>query len=157
MKILANIQTGAVVFYPNTTPKVTYSQFDTGEVNPRGRAIFERVQNNVIHTLTEDEETLLANREKGKMLILADAETLLLEDKELHTAHLVLVDRPLESIKASIRPKRDRLLASSDWTQLNDTTLPEEVIAAWATYRQDLRDLTGEIDENGEVDFPEKP
>ena len=63
----------------------------------------------------------------------------------------------LESVKASLRPERDRLLAASDWTQLKDTTLPEEVISAWAAYRQDLRDLTDTIDENGEVDFPEKP
>lgn len=62
-----------------------------------------------------------------------------------------------EAVKASLRPERDRLLAASDWTQLNDTTLPEEAIAAWAAYRQDLRNLTDEIDENGEVDFPEKP
>tara|TARA_B110001452_G_scaffold93958_1_gene77581 strand:+ start:721 stop:1107 length:387 start_codon:yes stop_codon:yes gene_type:complete len=62
-----------------------------------------------------------------------------------------------DGVKASLRPERDRLLAASDWTQLNDTTLPEDHIAAWAAYRQDLRDLTDEIDENGEVDFPEKP
>ena len=62
-----------------------------------------------------------------------------------------------EAVKASLRPERDRLLAASDWTQLNDTTLPEETISAWAAYRQDLRDLTDTIDENGEVDFPEKP
>lgn len=62
-----------------------------------------------------------------------------------------------EAVKASLRPERNRLLSASDWTQLNDTTLPEETLAAWAAYRQDLRDLTDEIDENGEVDFPEKP
>tara|TARA_R110000782_G_scaffold226887_1_gene313688 strand:- start:16 stop:402 length:387 start_codon:yes stop_codon:yes gene_type:complete len=62
-----------------------------------------------------------------------------------------------EAVKASLRPERDRLLSASDWTQLNDTTLPEETISAWAAYRQDLRNLTDEIDENGEVDFPEKP
>ena len=62
-----------------------------------------------------------------------------------------------EAVKASLRPERDRLLAASDWTQLNDTTLPEDILAAWSVYRQDLRDLTDEIDENGEVDFPEKP
>ena len=63
----------------------------------------------------------------------------------------------LEAVKASLRPERNRLLAASDWTQLNDTTLPEDILAAWSVYRQDLRDLTDEIDENGEVDFPEKP
>ena len=62
-----------------------------------------------------------------------------------------------EAVKALLRPERDRLLSASDWTQLNDTTLPEETISAWAAYRQDLRDLTDTIDGNGEVDFPEKP
>jgi hypothetical protein len=62
-----------------------------------------------------------------------------------------------EAVKASLRPERNRLLSASDWTQLNDTTLPEDTLAAWAAYRQDLRDLTDGIDENGEVDFPEKP
>jgi hypothetical protein len=62
-----------------------------------------------------------------------------------------------EAVKALLRPERNRLLSASDWTQLNDTTLPEETLAAWAAYRQDLRDLTDGIDENGEVDFPEKP
>ena len=62
-----------------------------------------------------------------------------------------------EAVKANLRPERDHLLAASDWTQLNDTNLPEEAIAAWATYRQDLRDLTDKIDENGEVTFPTAP
>ena len=63
----------------------------------------------------------------------------------------------LEAVKASLRPERNRLLTSSDWTQLNDSPLSEDKLAAWSAYRQDLRDLTDEIDENGEVDFPEKP
>lgn len=63
----------------------------------------------------------------------------------------------LEAVKASLRPERNRLLTSSDWTQLNDSPLSEDKLAAWAAYRQDLRDLTDEIDENGEVEFPVAP
>jgi hypothetical protein len=63
----------------------------------------------------------------------------------------------LESVKASLRPERNRLLTSSDWTQLNDSPLSEDKLAAWSAYRQDLRDLTDEIDENGEVEFPVAP
>ena len=36
---------------------------------------------------------------------------------------------------------RDLLLADSDWTQGADSPLSEEDKAAWATYRQELRDL----------------
>ena len=62
-----------------------------------------------------------------------------------------------EIVKALLRPERDRLLAESDWTQINDSPIHEDKLAAWSAYRQELRDLTDEIDENGEVDFPEKP
>ena len=40
------------------------------------------------------------------------------------------------------RVKRNTLLESSDWTQMNDSPLSTEVKTAWATYRQELRGLT---------------
>ena len=46
-----------------------------------------------------------------------------------------------EEAAAARRRKRDRLLAASDWTQMPDSPLDEETKAAWATYRQALRDL----------------
>ena len=107
---------------------------------------------------------LTAEQEARVLAIYADDVTLF---ESIATAGQELVVPPtplappepldLEAVKASLRPERNRLLTSSDWTQLNDTPLPEDHIAAWAAYRQDLRDLTDEIDENGEVDFPEKP
>jgi len=38
-----------------------------------------------------------------------------------------------------IRQERNRLLAESDWTRLDDATADKE---AWAIYRQALRDIT---------------
>lgn len=40
------------------------------------------------------------------------------------------------------RITRDKLLADSDWTQMNDSPLSNEDKTAWATYRQELRDLS---------------
>ena len=40
---------------------------------------------------------------------------------------------------AGARDKRDDLLASTDWTQVADAKVDQ---AAWATYRQALRDIT---------------
>jgi len=37
---------------------------------------------------------------------------------------------------------RNKLLANSDWTQMNDSPLTNEDKTAWATYRQELRDLS---------------
>ena len=41
-----------------------------------------------------------------------------------------------------VRLKRNALLLESDWTQVNDSPLPDSKKTEWATYRQELRDLT---------------
>lgn len=40
------------------------------------------------------------------------------------------------------RITRNQLLAASDWTQMNDSPLSNEDKTAWATYRNELRNLT---------------
>ena len=40
------------------------------------------------------------------------------------------------------RTTRNKLLADTDWTQMNDSPLSNEDKTAWATYRQELRDLS---------------
>lgn len=40
------------------------------------------------------------------------------------------------------RDKRNALLGQSDWTQMNDSPLTNEVKTLWATYRQELRGIT---------------
>ena len=42
----------------------------------------------------------------------------------------------------SNRTTRNKLLDDSDWTQVNDSPLSNEVKTAWATYRQELRGLS---------------
>lgn len=56
---------------------------------------------------------------------------------------------------AANKAKRDNLLKQSDWTQLPDVPLTEEQKAAWATYRQELRDMTDSDFLNG--NFPTPP
>ena len=87
----------------------------------------------------------------------ASSKPLFLIEKELLTFTTKLWKEQPETVKESLRPKRDRLLAESDWTQLNDTNLPEETISAWAAYRQNLRDLTDNINTDGTVTFPTPP
>jgi hypothetical protein len=40
------------------------------------------------------------------------------------------------------RITRNKLLVDTDWTQMNDSPLSNEVKTSWATYRQELRGLT---------------
>lgn len=51
-----------------------------------------------------------------------------------------LASDPAQILAANTK-KRNRLLAESDWTQLPDSPLPDAGRAAWADYRQRLRDM----------------
>lgn len=54
----------------------------------------------------------------------------------------------------SVRNARTRLLQESDWTQLPDAPVDH---AAWATYRQDLRDITAQPGFPWNVTWPLPP
>jgi len=54
----------------------------------------------------------------------------------------------------SVRTQRNTLLADSDWTQVADAPVNQ---AAWATYRQALRDVTAQSGFPWGVAWPEMP
>jgi hypothetical protein len=53
-----------------------------------------------------------------------------------------------------IRLWRTRELTASDWTQLADSTADK---SAWATYRQELRDLPAQKTDPKKIVFPTRP
>jgi hypothetical protein len=55
---------------------------------------------------------------------------------------------------AAIRSQRNSKLAACDWTQLADSTADKP---AWATYRQALRDVTGQAGFPWNVTWPVEP
>ena len=61
---------------------------------------------------------------------------------------------------ASLRQRRNSLLASCDWTVLTDSQLTTTEKTAWKTYRQALRDITENLttaEQINAVVFPDKP
>lgn len=50
------------------------------------------------------------------------------------------------NISLRLRQSRDSLLDISDWTQVPDSPLSDSDKTAWATYRQELRDITSHTD-----------
>ena len=56
-------------------------------------------------------------------------------------------------VEAAIR-KRNRLLYECDWTQVADAPVDQ---AAWAAYRQELRDITSQETFPSEVTWPVAP
>ena len=55
---------------------------------------------------------------------------------------------------ATVRAERDAMLRASDWTQLPD--IPASTRAAWAIYRQALRDITEQTDPFN-INWPVQP
>lgn len=56
-----------------------------------------------------------------------------------------------------LRKERDFMLSQSDWTQGNDSPLSDSDKTAWATYRQELRDITNTYSDLETVVWPTKP
>ena len=64
------------------------------------------------------------------------------------------IDNETAEQAVSVRADRDSKLAKSDWTQVADAPVDK---AAWATYRQALRDITAQAGFPYEVTWPTKP
>jgi hypothetical protein len=58
---------------------------------------------------------------------------------------------------AYLRHVRDLLMGLTDWTQAADSPLTAEQRAAWATYRQSLRDLPSVYTGEGPIPWPVAP
>lgn len=60
----------------------------------------------------------------------------------------------LERLAYEARANRDELLSRSDWTQVPDAPVDR---AAWAAYRQALRDVTNQTGFPATIDWPVAP
>lgn len=66
----------------------------------------------------------------------------------------IIDDTPAPDLEKPVRQERNALLAASDWTQVADAPVDQ---AAWATYRQELRDITSQATFPSEVTWPVAP
>lgn len=55
----------------------------------------------------------------------------------------------------NVLDKRKKLLAATDWTQMPDVSIATK--AAWAAYRQELRDITTQAGYPTEITWPTPP
>ena len=62
-----------------------------------------------------------------------------------------------DAIAEEHRNKRDKLLAASDFTQLPDVPLSDELKQKWTVYRQELRDITNQEGFPLTCVFPDQP
>ena len=117
----------------------------------------------ILHTSEEEPKVISDNQsvveisnEKAEKFKSTKTPLFLINGNLISFTAKLWVENP-DAVKDNIRRQRNHLLASSDWTQLIDSPLDEITRDAWAVYRQELRDLTDNIDENGEIEFPIAP
>jgi hypothetical protein len=60
----------------------------------------------------------------------------------------------IEDLANQARTERNKLLSESDWTQVADAPVDK---AAWATYRQALRDVPNQTGFPSEITWPDAP
>lgn len=63
-------------------------------------------------------------------------------------------DAELRDLADAVRAQRDALLTACDWTQVADAPVDQ---AAWAVYRQALRDVPDQPGFPGVIDWPVPP
>lgn len=113
-----------------------YNRDDTVEIIRNGRAqtiLFDVVDGKAQNTLSQEVLDWVA---KGNVI------------KPFDTA--ILIDEAW----ATLRARRNAILSETDWTQMPDAPVDT---AAWANYRQALRDMTDGLDNPLHAIWPEKP
>jgi hypothetical protein len=80
------------------------------------------------------------------------------EEEENFDAEYALWDAGASERKASaIREERNKLLAETDWTQVNDAPFDADQKLAWALYRETLRMIPEQPGFPETVNWPPKP
>ena len=69
----------------------------------------------------------------------------------------VVEQQPLGQAERNIRSRRDGLLQETDWIVAKSYETISPVPTEWASYRQALRDITGQAGFPYSVEWPTKP
>jgi hypothetical protein len=149
----ALIENGAVAQYPYTTgdlkranPQTSFpSQISDASLLEYGvHRVFFATQPEVTATQVLEEGTPVFSTEDQRW-----TQTFAVRDMSAEEA----ANRN-DAQATQVRAERNSKLAASDWTQLADSTADK---AAWATYRQALRDITAQAGFPWTIDWPVQP
>lgn len=90
----------------------------------------------------------------GQTFVIEENEVVQYEQKRTKTQQEI--DEETNTLWENVREQRNMLLSETDWTQLSDVTPNLLNIDEWRTYRQELRDITNQLDPRS-IDWPTKP
>lgn len=103
------------------------------------------------------EQDIIANATDGLSYLLSTEDTTnkyVVNGELVDLPATVIEQRDLDTAWHKLRKTRWQLLVSSDWTQVPDAPVDA---AAWAVYRQQLRDLPANTTDPRNVVWPEPP
>lgn len=100
------------------------------------------IENGTVVNIVNAEADFAA--ENGWILATEEAQIGGTYDNGVFSPRVRVDNRTDEQKAAEIREDRDGRLAACDWTQVADVSLSDAQKAAWATYRQALRDVTAQ-------------
>ena len=124
------------------------------------RTIYLKDTGEIVRVMRMNDAMLDSNLANNPQWASLDMQTLNYRQKRVDLDTLQIVDTTISpNIADYIRSKRANLLRNSDWTQMTDSPLSEEQKAAWAVYRQALRDMPDTVSVNTveEIVWPTKP
>lgn len=156
----AKIRDNQIVQYPYGYAEL---QADNPYTNFNGAALFQAFQgtetnlagNTLELVITQDTPQYDANTQNAVLAtvpVLENAQWVLKWAVTDKTAEELA--QPTATQAAQVRAERNQKLAVSDWTQLADAPVDK---AAWAAYRQALRDITTQAGFPWAVDWPVAP
>lgn len=124
--------------------KLTYCIYEktTGKITRLVYCFEDEVEG----SLRDNEAALVKEGDIAGKMVLGGVLTDIPEDQ--------LVAETIKKAWRELRLSRRRLLSNSDWTQVPDTPVDS---AAWAVYRQQLRDLPANTTDPRNVVWPEPP
>lgn len=73
------------------------------------------------------------------------------------TLPMVAENKPQAEVEQHVRAVRDELLMLSDWTQMPDSPLDDNIKDSWATYRITLRDISTQAGFPTNITWPTAP
>lgn len=86
--------------------------------------------------------------------VITNAQTGEVTQRPLTEAEIAALQPTTEQLASEARAQRNELLSASDWTQVADAPVDQ---AAWATYRQALRDITAQAGFPATINWPVAP
>lgn len=80
----------------------------------------------------------------GSNIVIEETEVVEYQTKRTKTQQEI--QNEIENAWSNVRRKRNRHLLESDWTQSSDSPLSNQKQIEWQTHRQELRDITSQLD-----------